>query len=166
MGWFPQNINWKIIITNLILYIILLLPLCYVLPAESRYFNIFLSFTYRYYSLGIIYSSLLIFLIFRNKNFTNNIINYISSSVFAIYLIHENPYVSRYMYIKPVQFFSSLGIPSLLSMLIVTVLLFSFCILIDQIRILLFRILKPLFNRVIVLLTEYIKNLLSRLNLI
>lgn len=58
-----------------------------------------------YHSPGLILISIAIFLFFATYHYTNNAINYISKSALAIYLFHEHPFVSKYIY---KDFYSSL----------------------------------------------------------
>lgn len=115
-------------------------------PQKSRLFYTYLGLCYRYYSVGTLLLSLLIFLFFRNIVFHSKIINYMARSVFAIYLIHENHLVSQYTYEMPVRWLIATGFPSGLAMVIVAFVLVLFCVGLDQIRIFFFKLCEPLFD--------------------
>ncbi len=87
-------------------------------------------------SLFILTSAITLFLIFiKRKEFSNKYINYISGSVLGVYLIHSN------MFVWPYLFYTVLNIPNyinspylILSLIIITVLIYVICTGIDIVR--------------------------------
>ena len=55
-------------------------------------------FSYRSSFIMILIASCLVILFLKKKEFFSKIINYISSSVFGIYLIHDNQYLRAYLW--------------------------------------------------------------------
>lgn len=95
-----------------------------------------------YNSLFIIFSSISFFFIFLLLKVENSLINSIATSSFAVYLIHEHHLVSPY-FSKAIECFILLSdrdeIILSICLLVFIVLIFSFSVLIDKIRIFLFR---------------------------
>lgn len=92
----------------------------------------------------LIIQSIAYFLLFETLEFQNRIINKIASLTFAVYIIHENPFINQNIYKK-------LGIltgnifksPTIIfKMIIYSLLLMSICLFIEYIRITLLRIIK------------------------
>lgn len=137
--------NNKQVALCLFILIAVITVLGIICPPQSRLFYTYLGLCYRYYSIGTLLLSLLIFLFFRNMVFHSKAINYMAGSVFAIYLIHENHLVSQYTYEMPVRWLMTAGLPSGLAMVIVAFALVLFCVGFDQIRIMLFKLCDPIF---------------------
>ena len=92
--------------------------------------------TYFYQNPLIIIQSICYFLIFENFHFENKFINYIASSVFATYIITENPYILGNLYrwvgINTGEIFDGFSI--VVHMFICSIIIFVVCIIIECIR--------------------------------
>lgn len=107
---------------------------------DGRIFGHFINMFYRYNGLGIIAFALAIVIFFHHFVFYNDIINRISRSVLAIYLIHENHLISNFVYVKPTQYLlSTFQLHSCWILLFEILCITVFCVLIDQLRILAFQ---------------------------
>lgn len=134
--------NTKLILM-LVVYLILTIPF-YLLQPDSTIFQKFISFGYRYFGLGTIFMSIIVFYLFKNITLYNKTINWAAASVLSIYLIHENHLISFYIYEYPTKYL--LGyVPSFLAMIIVAFFVTVSCILFDKIRVALFRYIEPVF---------------------
>lgn len=60
--------------------------------------NIIWLLSFKYNGIICVLSAILFFMIFARINFHSSFINTISVSVFAVYLIHENPLLNYYIY--------------------------------------------------------------------
>jgi hypothetical protein len=104
---------------------------------------------FSYSSPFVIFASIALFLFFRNLNFTNKTVNWLSCSVLAIYLIHENPFVATKLYPFIRKFTENMDsfillVSGLLGMAVVVVIC---CLLADKIRILLTNPLEKLLGK-------------------
>lgn len=89
--------------------------------------------SYGYYSLFMIPLSLFVFLGVKKVQFKSRTINYIASSAFAVYLIHENHNVNHYLYSVVSFLQEKLDIVTLyLALIGFALLIFSFCIIVDK----------------------------------
>lgn len=94
---------------------------------------------YRYDNIVNIIGSMFFVMYFTTLKIKNNrIINYIASSTFAVYLIHDNPYIRENLYkiinvweVRNNTFF-------ILHMILSSILIFGICIFIDKIRVVIF----------------------------
>ena len=78
--------------------------------------------------------------IFHHFVFYNDVINRISRSVLAIYLIHENHLISNFVYVKPTQYLLSTTHLHSFWILVIEILCITvLCVLIDQLRIFFFK---------------------------
>ena len=98
--------------------------------------NLIWKIGYYYNSPLVITSSVAFFLFFRNLKIQSKIINWAAISVLAVYLVHENAFVSKYLY----KYVASLG-EQISNSFMLGVVLFSFavgilvvCILFDKVR--------------------------------
>ena len=103
---------------------------------KMRFFPISVIYSMHYNSPCMIVASCLVFLCFRNIKLSSRMVNYIASSVLAVYLIHSNPHVWPYF----VHFLkvSINTFPSYLEFMAVglyVVLFYAVCIVIDKLRI-------------------------------
>lgn len=85
---------------NLLMYIALTLSVIviYVIFDGSSFGSMIGALSFRYNGVICIISAILFFMLFARTYFSSNIINTVSSSVFAIYLIHEHPIINNYIY--------------------------------------------------------------------
>ena len=101
-------------------------------------FNSISASSYYYSNPIIIIQSIAYFLIFECLKFKNKIVNYISSSVFSIYVITENPYISKRLYYwigintKDGTIFNGFGI--VFKIFAWSLIIFIVCILIESIK--------------------------------
>lgn len=88
-------------------------------------------------SLGNIIVSISLFLLFKEIKFKSKIINTISSTMFGVYLIHENPYIRNWWW----KFSTKIGLNLINNFIVVclinTLITFFVCLIIEFIRILL-----------------------------
>lgn len=86
--------------------------------------------------LPLLFCSITLFLGFKNLNIRNNkIINYISSSIFGVYLIHDNHFVRHYLWIDLLKSESFYDSPFLFFHAIASIIsVFLVCVAIDKIR--------------------------------
>lgn len=132
---------------SIICYMLLIAALFYILPPNSSIFQKFIGFSYRYYGIGTIFLSIMIFYFFKNITFTSKLVNYATASVLSIYLIHENHLISHYVYELPTEILNTY-LPSFFSLVAVALGISICCIMIDQIRLKLFSLIDPIFNAV------------------
>lgn len=87
-------------------------------------------------------SALMLFLLFKDLKFTNKFINLLGGTTFAVYLIHDNPYVRNVLW----KFVNSFGLsqqPYWFVFCIATILaIYVMCTLIEFLRLALFKIIK------------------------
>jgi len=100
---------------------------------------------YSYNGIILIINSIILFCIFSKFHFNNKVINYISSSMFAVYLIHHQPLIlnkigelSNYLDKTALNKISLLG-----SLLLLTLIILIISVLIDK-------IISPIITRIIV----------------
>lgn len=85
----------------------------------------------------VVLSSLLFFLIFARMKFSNRMVNYLSKSAFAVFLIHAHPLVRpTYINIINTLYASETKFVGLGMILGFLILVFCFCILVDKLRLL------------------------------
>ena len=119
-----------------------IIGICYFIPDKNYTFIHSIVFLYKYNSPFLILLSALIFLTFLNLNIRSQFINYLATSSFSIYLIHEHPLFRKYAYIYPFESIKELGYSNDFTMfgicLTYSILLSFICMFIDKIRIYLF----------------------------
>ena len=87
-----------------------------------------------YNSPFIVVSSLLVLLMFSKLQFQSKLINYLSSSAFAVYLIHAHPLLwDDYLNLFPPIYAKYPNLLGVLLMMLVAVIIFFLCIAIDKI---------------------------------
>lgn len=87
-----------------------------------------------YNSPFIVVSSLLVLLMFSKLHVQSKVINYLSSSAFAVYLIHAHPLLwDEYLNLFPPIYAKYPNLLGVLLMMIVAVIIFFLCIAIDKI---------------------------------
>lgn len=109
-----------------------------------------------YYDNVLVYAaSIFLFLSFREINIRSNIVNWVASSSFFVYIISEN----ENMYSRPFSFYEFIGVDNWnysyyypVFILISSLLLFVVCILIDKIR-------RMMFGKMEVIIGNYISKL-------
>ncbi|UTA66521.1 acyltransferase [Emticicia sp. 21SJ11W-3] len=105
--------------------------------------QVFRSLFFSYNSPGLIISGILFFLCFLSFQFNSGFVNRMAASVFPVYLLHENKYLSHYLY----DFVGSLKAyvpqPALLMLVLVLlgVVVILVCVLIDK-------VLSPVISRI------------------
>jgi len=109
-------------------------------------------------------STVAFFLFFRNLKIQSKLINWAAVSVLAVYLIHENPIVSKYLY----KYVASLG-EQISNNLVLGVVLFSFaigilvaCILLDKVRMIITNPIEKMLNRIP--WDNYFRKFVNRIN--
>ena len=87
-----------------------------------------------YNSPFIVLSSLVVLLMFSKLQFQSKVINYLSSSAFAVYLIHAHPLLwDEYLNLFPPIYAKYPNLLGVLLMMLVAVIIFFLCIAIDKI---------------------------------
>ena len=87
-----------------------------------------------YNSPFIVLSSLLVLLMFSKLQFQSKVINYLSSSAFAVYLIHAHPLLwDEYLNLFPPIYAKYPNLLGVLLMMLVAIIIFFLCIAIDKI---------------------------------
>ncbi len=87
-----------------------------------------------YNSPFIVVSSLVVLLMFSKLKFQSKVINYLSSSAFAVYLIHAHPLLwDEYLNLFPPIYAKYPNLLGVLLMMLVAVIIFFLCIVIDKI---------------------------------
>ncbi len=103
------------------------------------------SIVFKYDNPIVIVSSLSMVLFFSKLKIKSNLINWVAASSFAVFLLHTNPNLCKPYFVPFVKclYLSNSGIPCLLYVLLFLVFVFIISILIDQIRLFLWRKLAP-----------------------
>ena len=104
---------------------------------------------YEYLSPVVIVSSVYFFLFFTKLSFQSNVVNWIATSAFAVYLFHSDPLFFNQYYLFPIKdFYINDSLPLFLfHTTIIIISVFFVSILVDKIRIF-------LWNRIILVLTS------------
>lgn len=103
---------------------------------------------YGYNSPVLILMSALFFLLFTTFNFKNKFVNWVASSVFAVYCVHENRYFFRkawYGFIEN-QYLSQTSLTYTLTILSICCLLFISAVLLDKLRMFIVRPIMPILD--------------------
>ena len=88
----------------------------------------------------VIIEAISYFLFFKNMKFDSKIINYIGSTTFGIYLLHENIYIKENIYIwLNMAKYNDQGIKQVLAILILGVIIFIVCMLVEMCRKIIFK---------------------------
>lgn len=97
----------------------------------------------------VIISSLYLFLGFTKFRFNSEIVNYIAASCFAVYLFHSNPNIIERFYIATIKYFHvNSGEFELIYIFIFLISVFIFSIILDQLRILLWKLSERVYDAV------------------
>lgn len=148
--------RWKSA-TLLIVYLICSIPF-FILDSNTALFYYFWQFTFRYYGLGCIFMSVMIFYLFKETNFSSRIINRMAVSSLSVYLIHENHMISHYIYEYPAYALSrQIGEGG--ALIVTTLAVFFFCIMLDQIRLVLFEKLQHVFELITIIIESFFDNI-------
>ena len=132
--WLYKDRHWssnRKLACSIICYMFFIAALFYILPPSSFLFHKLIGFSYRYYGIGTILLSVMIFYFFKNITFASKIVNYAAASVLSIYLIHENHLISHYVYELPTETLNTY-LPPFLSMVAVALGVSVLSVIIDQ----------------------------------
>ena len=135
--------NFLLIVYLVCVFMIALL--CMLLLIYNRTSEDLYYWAWRYNSPFIVVGAVALFLFFNSLRIRRIWINYIASSTFSVYLIHENIYASKYLYthirtsVEDMNF-----VTSIVYLLSLALLVFSGCIIIDIVR----RLLFDMFNKI------------------
>lgn len=132
--------------------LVLLFTLFNVFAVGSYYFlydtifgKIIWNLCHPYCSPGLIINAVLFFLIFSRLNFSSKIVNYLSGSVFAIYIIHHQDFVLNHI-IRGVTFniYNSFQTPIalLFAIVLLTISIMMVCVVIDKTIFIIYRVIK------------------------
>ncbi|WP_340154423.1 acyltransferase [uncultured Winogradskyella sp.] len=145
-----KNYNAKKLLGIYILFVFLLFSsmlfgYLYIPNVGKILFRLF----YPYNSIGLIINSVLFFLIFTKIKFSSKLINWFSSSTLAVYLIHENQYLSHYLYDFVIKLQNNIDnyVVLAFTIVILAILVFVVSVLIDK-------LISPLFQILIRFITE------------
>jgi len=110
------------------------------------------------YSIFVIFCSISIFNFFRKINLQKNVINYFSSSVLGIYLIHDNYIIRDYIWNKIFPNYDYINSNTLIVHFLLKVLaIFLVCLIIDKLRIIVFEKFEDsLADKIYIFLKKYI----------
>jgi surface polysaccharide O-acyltransferase-like enzyme len=142
--------------------------ICWILPLITKVVIAFItqkvmgsvigsSLFYMNNSIVIVVSSIITFLAFLSIEIKGTVINFVAPSTLAVYLIHDNVYVRPLLWKYSLELLGEVQYPSVLYVLLLTLGIFSICVLIDLFRRLLFyaidtvfeiRLLQKLYNKV------------------
>ncbi len=88
-----------------------------------------------YNSIGLIFNATLLFMFFSRLTVKSKIINWIAASVLPVYLIHENQFLSRYLYGAISNLKGSMPDPWVLiaALILLAIIVIAICVLIDKI---------------------------------
>lgn len=124
----------------ILLYILMVLVIGITLYyASPRFYNIIIRVCYRYDSPVLMLMSILFFLVFTTFNFSNKGVNWVASSAVAVYAIHENKYFDKQLWYGFIerQYLNYDIVPFLLLLLGYCVCIYTTCIFVDKIRLVL-----------------------------
>lgn len=88
-----EQISVSILLLVLFLLNIIVSLSLYTSIENASVFDKIMRLSFSYNSIGLILNAVLIFLLFTKITISNKAINYISSSMFAVYIIHEQPLI-------------------------------------------------------------------------
>ena len=92
-SWNVKKLLYLYLICNVLLFVSIFISNLYI-PKIAHIIN---QLFYPYNSAGIMINSILFFLIFTKLKFNSRLINWLSSSSLAVYLLHENSYIIPYL---------------------------------------------------------------------
>lgn len=94
------------------------------------YFNSFLS----YDTLFVLISSIMLFLFFKNISISSKVINTLAEGCFAVYIIHMNPTLSKYIFIDILNVKKYHGLNYILAICIMPIVMFLLLTIVELIR--------------------------------
>jgi len=96
--------------------------------------GIFYRSIFPYNSIGLIFNASLLFMFFSSLTVKSKIINWIAVSILPVYLIHENQFLSRYLYEAIANMKGSMPDPWVLipALILLAIMVIMICILIDK----------------------------------
>ena len=112
--------------------------------------NLILTNLFYYQNPILIIQTICYFLFFETLSFQSKIINKVASLIFAVYIIHENPFIMKYMY-KILKINTGYIHTSsiLFKMTIATIIVMTICLVIEFIRVEIFNALKKIFKNIL-----------------
>jgi surface polysaccharide O-acyltransferase-like enzyme len=122
--------------------------------------DLFYRFIFPYNSLGLIFNATLLFLFFSKLTLKSKIINWIAASILPVYMMHENHYLSSYLYSAIANIKDSISDPWVLipALIFLAVLVILVCVLIDK-------VLSPVYKLIVkaIINSEYFEKLNSKI---
>lgn len=96
--------------------------------------NALFRLSYPYNSIGLIVNAVLFFLVFYKLSITSKFINWLAASTLPVYLLHESPYLGKYIYefVNRMQHWIEAPIIFILAILALAISIFFVCVLIDK----------------------------------
>ena len=112
---------------------------CNVLATKSPIFN-HGTMLLLPHSFVTLFLAVCLFIIFEHKSFNNRLVNNIAKSVFGVYIIHNNPNLSNYLWHNIIRVSKYVDKQYMILHMVVSVLLvYIICLFIDYIRIIIFK---------------------------
>ncbi|HSD06485.1 acyltransferase [Flavobacterium sp.] len=136
-SWNVKKLFYLYLICNVLLFVAIFFSTLYI----PKIAHIIIQFFYPYNSAGIMINSILFFLIFTKLKFNSRVINWLSSSSLAVYLLHENNYIIPYLSSCIDQLQNS----TTNSVVFISI-LFVFAIIIFIVAVLIDKVISPLFD--------------------
>jgi|WetSurMetagenome_2_1015567.scaffolds.fasta_scaffold00406_26 surface polysaccharide O-acyltransferase-like enzyme len=125
----PKRILLYYVIFNLVLFFCSML-----FQKNTQPGNLLYRFIFPYNSVGLIFNAILLFLFFSKLTIKSKTINWIAASMLPVYMIHENHFLSRYLYGAIANIKDSLPNPLvlILSLFLLAIIVISVCVVIDK----------------------------------
>lgn len=135
--------------SDIVLYVIISLFIAVCSSSMICYFNKVGTSMFQYSSPLLVLSSVYLFLFFTKISFNSTLINWVSASCFAAYVIHCSPFVFYPYYIDYIKswFLTESGIIFLVHVSLLLSFIFVFSIVFDKMRIVVWRIIEYLFGK-------------------
>lgn len=114
--------------------------------------NALLTYQFSYSSPLVVIASFALFISFTKIKFTSKLINFIASSCFAVYLLHEHTSISKSLYrpfINQLYFSNSPYISNVVDVLLWMLLVYFVAILLDKIRFALWVVISRFYENII-----------------
>jgi len=126
----PKRILFYYIILNVVFFSCTML-LRNQIPAGGFLYN----FIFPYNSIGLIFNATLLFMLFSSLTIKSKIINWVAASILPVYMIHENHFLSRYLYEEIASIKGAMADPWLLipTLILLAIIVISVCVLIDKV---------------------------------
>ena len=146
VGYGIRSFNTKFVVIKTPIFVslivmIAIIVLCFFIPDNHNLFIHSVVFLYKYNSPFLILLSVILLLVFLNIKMQSKMINYLASSSFSIYLIHEHPLFREFAYVRPFHHMMESGIDgfTLLGFVLLFAITMSLaCMLVDKFRVYLF----------------------------